>query len=295
MSSERREHASIWWGTSLLVLVVCAWGICVAVDAVYGAAHEAAGRSAVVVGRPAAGPPPTTVAPSAPLEVVFWGDSLGWESRNVVTSKFAGRADVHVDARTFGGTAPCDWFIEMSARAATIDVALLQFSGNAFSNCMRDPVTQALPVAAGIVAKYERDVEFIAQRLTALGARVVLVGSPPPRRASPGDPSLTLPDMYRSLAARLDRVAYVDAGQAVLDRGAWTATLPCLPFEDTSRGCRDGHIPVRAPDGAHLCPVATPANEGVVGECAAWSSGAFRYGSAIADAIARQVAALVNT
>jgi len=42
---------------------------------------------------------------------------------------------------------------------------------------------------------------------------------------------------------------------------------------------------VRAPDGAHFCPIGAAAREGVVDPCAVWSSGAYRYGSAMAGAV----------
>jgi hypothetical protein len=65
--------------------------------------------------------------------------------------------------------------------------------------------------------------------------------------------------------------------------------LPCLPGEGTDAGCFGGRIVVRAPDGAHFCPNVGPAVRGVVGPCPRWSSGAVRFGRAMADAIADAV------
>jgi hypothetical protein len=280
------ERGSTWLrsAVALLVLGAMAWGAYLVLDVVRSGTNQAALRVPVVADR-------TSPSGAGPVEVVLWGDSLGWESRDVVSAAFADRDDVHFEAHTFGGTAPCDWLTDMAARAASVDVAAVQFSGNSIGNCMRDPATQQLPAGDAIVTKYRRDITFAAELLTAQGAVVVLVGSPPARVAPVGDAGPQLTAMYREVADEMEGVEYVDAGQAVLDHGAWTATLPCLPSEDASRGCANDRISVRAPDGVHLCPVARPARDGIVGACPVWSSGALRFGRTIADAIAVQVAA----
>jgi len=72
-------------------------------------------------------------------------------------------------------------------------------------------------------------------------------------------------------------VAFVDAGAAVeTPDGSFAATLPCLPGE--AECGPDGTNPVRNDDGVHLCP-------GASGPCPVYSSGAFRFASAIAAAI----------
>ena len=81
---------------------------------------------------------------------------------------------------------------------------------------------------------------------------------------------------------------YVDAGASVLDGGRWTATLACLA-EEPCAGSADGAGTavnvVRAPDGMHFCPAAPEAVNGITGECPVWSSGAFRFGTAMARAV----------
>ena len=84
----------------------------------------------------------------------------------------------------------------------------------------------------------------------------------------------------------LPRVRFVDAGQAVLDRGRFTATLPCLPSEGAGDGCVDGRIPVRALDGLHLCPMRTSLGDN---RCPVYSSGAARFGLAMAGPIRRDL------
>jgi len=79
--------------------------------------------------------------------------------------------------------------------------------------------------------------------------------------------------------ADLAGAGYIDAGAAVLDHGRWTATLPCLQGEP----CTGDMVNlVRAPDGMRFCPTAGAAVQGVTGVCAGWSSGAYRFGTAMA-------------
>ena len=87
--------------------------------------------------------------------------------------------------------------------------------------------------------------------------------------------------MYRQVAAETG-ATYVDAGAAVLENGRFTETLPCLPGEGPAQGCRHGEIQVRAADGAHFCPDVIYPPGDPAGACAVWSSGAFRFGAAMA-------------
>ena len=89
-----------------------------------------------------------------------------------------------------------------------------------------------------------------------------------------------LKESHPVLIHQLD--GFVDAGQAVLDGGRFTATLPCLPSEGAGDECVDGRIPVRALDGLHLCPVRTSQEND---RCPVYSSGAARFGLAMAQPI----------
>ena len=77
------------------------------------------------------------------------------------------------------------------------------------------------------------------------------------------------------------------AQRSVLLRGrTYTDVLPCLPAEPCSGSASRPSVGVnvvRAPDGAHFCPRPdAPAVEGVTGPCPVWSSGAYRFGTAMA-------------
>jgi hypothetical protein len=96
--------------------------------------------------------------------------------------------------------------------------------------------------------------------------------------------------MYASLAKVEPRIKYFDAGASVLAHGSWTKTLPCLAGEPCTGGTDEIGTAVnivRAPDGGHFCPTAPAAVRGVTGVCPVWSSGAYRYGTALAAPVIR--------
>jgi hypothetical protein len=49
---------------------------------------------------------------------------------------------------------------------------------------------------------------------------------------------------------------------------------------------------VRAADGTHFCPAPVTVVRGVTGACPVWSSGAFRFGTAMAEPLIRRWAAV---
>jgi hypothetical protein len=221
--------------------------------------------------------------------VVLYGDSLAWESQaNFSFTLTAAGAEVH--ARTFGGTAICDFLDTMRKDAFELrpDAVVVEFSGNAMSPCMRDE----RPALAGLEP-------FEAYRIDAtelLGifsnTRVYFAGSPRGLEEEKGEfHGGSMNDLYRELAAAHGNARYVDAGASVLDDGRWTKTLPCLPAEPcggTDSQGRGVNV-VRAPDGAHFCPQLGEVTNGVTDTCAVWSSGAYRFGLAMAGAVAHDL------
>jgi hypothetical protein len=176
----------------------------------------------------------------------------------------------------------------MRADAATLhpDAVVVEFSGNAFTSCMRDASGQSLTGSA-LYAKYVADAEAVVSIFAASDTVVYFAGAPLSlQEAEAHDPYADLlNNMYASMADDNPRVHYIDAGAAVLDHGQWTETLPCLADEPCTDGPgTDGRAVnvVRAPDGHHFCPEIPPAVAGVVAACAVWDSGAFRYGTAMA-------------
>lgn len=219
---------------------------------------------------------------SAPVHesVDLFGDSLGYQVEPYLDMFLAQSANDAVSDNTFGGTATCDWMSKMAAAAAERpQVAILVFSGNAFTPCM-DGVALWSP---RYYDRYTTDTEQAIGIFSAVGAHVFLVGTPIDQSSVAGWNRLD--DIYRQLAeADPLAVTYVDAAAAVeTPSGAFTWQLPCMSIEP-SCGPNGSNI-VRSPDGIHFCPDGTPATRGVTGPCDEYSPGAFRFALAIASAV----------
>jgi hypothetical protein len=221
-------------------------------------------------------------------KVVLYGDSLSSEAREAFVARLTPGA--HVVTRVFAGTAICDWLEDIRRDVKhPADVAVLEFLGNDLTPCARGPGGEQLTGDA-LVARYTRDADTATRLLTAVGTDVYWVSGP--RVGAPGAIANTaFRELYRRTVVPghegpppiTGTVRFIDAGRAVLGPGGvFTPTLPCLPSEGAARGCVDGQIVVRAPDGVHFCPVATRA-----GVCPVYSSGAARFGRAMADPVAR--------
>jgi hypothetical protein len=295
-----QAHRTTWARTvlSLAVTAAVALGAVFFAD-VFGAGAAALGRngatrSPAVEGRAQperradADRAPLHVAPGA--KVVLWGDSLSSEAQqpfvDALRARTGGKLDV--STRTFGGTATCDWLPEIAATTARerIAFAVLEFSGNALTTCMTGADGAPLSGTAYLDTYRNATLQAITMLQNA-GARVYVIGTPTGRTPSPGNEATKLLELYREIARRMPGVAYVDAGRAVLaPNGSWTETLPCRPDEGAAQGCTGGRIVVRAPDGAHFCPGAGPALRGVTATCPRWSSGAIRFGAAMAAPVA---------
>jgi hypothetical protein len=212
----------------------------------------------------------------------LFGDSLSYEASSDFT--FLARLDGYaVEAHVDGGTAPCDRLGDLAELAARPPserpaVAVIEFSGNAFTPCMRP--TGAMPSDDDIVAAYQRDGATFITTLLGAGIRPVFALAP-----AVGHASLVpqINDLWRALAAQYPGVAIVDAGAPVeMGDGSFTHTLPCGQWEGAAQGCDGNLVVVRAPDGAHFCPTETQTVDGVVGICPVPSPGAVRYAMGLA-------------
>jgi hypothetical protein len=224
--------------------------------------------------------------------VIIYGDSLALEARDFFAlSVQSGNEAVVVD-RTFGGTAICDWLDRMrrDVRDLQPSAVALEFVGNNVTRCMRG---RDGPLTGGaLVEKYRDDARIATTIFAGAGVRVYWVGGP---RVS-GIRSIELTgirDVYDAEPRRLtfvtpplDRVRYVDAGRSLLENGNHTTTLPCAPNEGVDEGCVDGRIPVRNPDGVHLCPVDFDRQ---TNRCPMYSGGAARFGISMAQPVRRDL------
>jgi hypothetical protein len=229
--------------------------------------------------------------PRAAATVILYGDSLAWEAQDSFRAALAARGISDVTTETLGGTAICDWLPQMRHDRAVLqpDAVVVEFSGNALTPCMRGDMGAPLSGQA-YFEKYADDAQQVLRIFGSGGTSVYFVGAPISLRAERAhDPTTRrLNQLYALLVDNYPNSRYIDAGAAVTDRGHWTKTLPCLPKEPCS-GDRDtsGRLVniVRAPDGTHFCPTAAAAVRGVTNKCQVWSSGAYRYGIAMASLI----------
>jgi hypothetical protein len=251
-------------------------------------------KAAAGVGRDMLERPDSASAPIGPVTtgaVILYGDSLAWEAQAPFRTALLTAGFTRVITRTYGGTAICDWLPQMRIDESELRpiAVVIEFSGDEFTPCMQGP-TGAPLTGAAYYEKYLTDAQTALSIFTAGGTVVYLAGAPISRQAwvSHDPVADRLNQMYAGLADSEDREHYVDAGSAVLDRGRWTKTLPCLVDEPCTGGPSpdgNGVNVVRGPDGNHFCPEAPPAIQGVTVGCPVYSSGAYRYGTAMAGAV----------
>lgn len=181
-------------------------------------------------------------------------------------------------ADVFGGTAPCDWLTK-DLQITSGSMVVISFDGNSSSPCMSDGSGGYL-TGQSIVDKYRTDISSLIALVRAASAAVLVVGQPMHADSVPGnDIVVGLNSLYAELVDKPD-VAFVDAGAAVENAdGSFANALPCLAGE--AQCDPSGFNVIRNDDGLHFCPgPPTP------GPCTIYSSGAFRFAHAIAEAIA---------
>jgi hypothetical protein len=214
--------------------------------------------------------------PQAPSRIVLYGDSLISEAAQDF-SFLANELGAAVRVRAYPGTAICDFFPSMAADAESWrpTVAVLAFSGDAFSPCMAGVQLGSLQY----YARYRDDAQTVISIFRSVGARVILVGVPLDSSSDLSQNAAALNQIYRSVSDSDTGVTYDDAGQAVMANGQFTWTLPCLSGEPCT-GSGSMNV-VRAPDGIHFCPDGKTTLVGSLEVCDVYSSGAARFAAAM--------------
>jgi len=118
------------------------------------------------------------------------------------------------------------------------------------------------------------------------GVRVVLASTPPGRNTPATRAGLSEVGLLFRDAAIRDHLFFIAAGSAVLAKDRYADYLPCLPSEHACGAF--GVEQVRSPDGLHFCP--RPRVVHWSPECPVYSSGAYRFGTALGEGVARAMA-----
>lgn len=219
-------------------------------------------------------------AEQSPLQglprIALYGDSLVSEAGQEFTD-LATNSGASVQVHTFPGTSPCNYFTSMAtaARDWRPTVAVLEFSGDVFTACNGGVQVGT----AQYYTKYKDEIRTAISIFRSVGASVVLIGQPADSTARLTRNGSAINQLYRSIAEATTGVTYDDAGQAVMAKGRFTWTLPCLSGEPCT-GPHGTNI-VRSPDGIHFCPNGESTPDRGLEDCDVYSSGAFRFASAM--------------
>lgn len=206
--------------------------------------------------------------------VHIYGDSLAWEAAGWIRTWGQARGfDVVLHYR-FGG-APCSFFDQMRAdrRAGGAHAVVVSFTGN--------PTFMSPCVAADTAASHGRQIREVARIWAGSGTRVVWAATP----RLPAQVSEDAQDAMRA-EARRQGIGVADAGRYVTPGRAWAQVLPCMsgercPGHQINPAVPAGSNIIRANDGVHFCP-----GEGRgFDACPYYSSGAWRYGRGLTEAI----------
>lgn len=237
---------------------------------------------------PGSGPDSVSRRPAHEARVFVYGDSLVVQATPYLAS-VARSLDLDVTVRAFGGIAPCDAtpLMVRDLKQRSPDLVLYAFSGNGFSNCMREG-NGDIATYDDVVSRYRTDLERAAAITTQAGVPLLIAS--PPAAQDRAEEWRELDTVFRTIAAgRQPQVQYTDAGVQIAPDGEFAATQRCLPFDlgfgvaGGSCGDEDESVDVRAPDGVHFCsdPQAATVN---AASCTGYSSGALRYAIALVTA-----------
>jgi hypothetical protein len=230
---------------------------------------------------------PTTVAKvwmALPARVAFFSDSLGYEARDFVSQELDRRFGTEVSFVYVGGpgAALCDYrdTIVAAIERRTFDVIAMEFSGNGFTECAKGPGGGFLEHEA-LLSRYRFDAEAVASAADHEPVVLIWVGAPSPWIVGPDTDvrNAMIESVYRPLADKhRNTISYAHLA-VYSEMGMPVRSKSCLAEDET---CTDGYVVVRSPDGVHFCPApeSNPSKP-----CPVWSSGAYRYGAAIAASI----------
>jgi hypothetical protein len=237
----------------------------------------------------------TTIACSGATEasgrvVLLYGDSLLYEASSTVEASVP--RGIELLTRAVPGSAPCDWWQQLDRDLDRGDISLvvLESAGNAWTECMTERGRLLDIGSSGYFERYRRDLTATFERLEGREVAVAIV-APPPVEAPFGATLQRVWMLTRQAAADHlgEHIVYETPARAVADdAGGFAARLPCLPDEREREVCDpDGLIRVREPAGLHFCPSGYAPQDDMLAGCSTYSSGAVRFGRALAEEVVR--------
>jgi hypothetical protein len=176
-------------------------------------------------------PPPLELRPRT---VSWFSDSIGFESRNEVSTLFRAEGVSSVTYAGFPGTAPCDYMSNMIAAAGKYDVVMLEFAGNRSTACMSDVVSDD-----EVADRYESAFRLVASAHRLAGSKLIAVLAPEAVGSRSSAKTARVNSMFRRVSAD-EGVAVIDGGTLLNGGGAWPRFI-------------NGQQ-ARSDDGVHLCP-----------------------------------------
>jgi hypothetical protein len=233
-----------------------------------------------------------------PATAIVYGDSILYESRIEAAKLFNKKKGWTYYLRTYPGTAVCDWQSTLESDLITYrpTIVTLETMGNTWTECMKDS-NGNLPVFGSQAwkDKYRADINKFFATATAAGSKVLYINQLPVFDGATNTAELALTAIGKQEAAKFRGVSISNAPRnSVSNSGKFVWTKKCLGSETVAMGCNLAtlQIPVRNPDGLHLCPVSLN-NYNFLSGCPIYSSGAVRYGKAIVTATISPPAPLV--
>ena len=238
--------------------------------------------------------PGVAAATVTPKTALTYGDSITWESNWETVHQFAGKTGWTFHLHAYPGTAVCDWLPWLADDLATFapSVVGIETAGNWFRPCMID-ANGNLPAlgSPAFLAKYQANLATFFATVTATGAKVVFIQSPPMLDSTRNAAITRLNVIARSLAANYHGVSIATGPRnAVSASGKYVAVKPCLTIELTNPSCGQagpGLIDIRTivgiQTGLHFCPDGLQA--GYPYPCDVYSSGEYRFGRALANTL----------
>lgn len=222
----------------------------------------------------------------APLAVLY-GDTLMQESGPVVDAGLSGPAGWVVINSAAPAVSACDMVARLRADLVDYrpDVVAIETHGGSLTPCMRIGDRQLTRDDPEFIERHRQALRDFFRLATEAGATVVYVDVPPDGSEAAEAFQRELAGIAREVVDEYPGSVFADGPRAALGGDVWTATLPCLPSEVDLDDCENGRIQIRAPDRVSFCPDGYATIQDALIGCRAYSSGARRYGDAIAEVL----------